>query len=146
MAWAAAEADGRVQVGAGRPKLGNNSQIIADPRVYFAKQFGSNVTAPCGRITHGVISGATPHPEPPMPLQLNDEEMSVLMSLAGPIDQQRRPQFLQEVAQELEVKRQAGEVGEGLVHRLARQIQRKYWDPPQISPNATAPVHRGHAA
>jgi hypothetical protein len=114
MAWAAAEADGRVQVGAGRPKLGNNSQIIADPRVYFAKQFGSNVTAPCGRITHGVISGATPHPEPPMPLQLNDEEMSVLMSLAGPIDQQRRPQFLQEVAQELEVKRQAGEVGEGL--------------------------------
>jgi hypothetical protein len=45
-----------------------------------------------------------------MPLQLNDEEMSVLMSLAGPIDQQRRPQFLQEVAQELEVKRQAGEI------------------------------------
>ena len=42
----------------------------------------------------------------PTPLQLNDDEMSVLMSLAGPIDQQRRPQFLQEVAQELEVKRQ----------------------------------------
>jgi hypothetical protein len=37
-----------------------------------------------------------------MPLQLNDDEMSVLLSLAGPIDQQRRPQFLQEVAQELE--------------------------------------------
>ena len=85
-------------------------------------------------------------PEPPMPLHLNDDEMSVLMSLAGPIDQQRRPQFLQEVAQELEAKRQAGEVGEGLVHRLARTIQRKYWDPPQISPNATAPVHRGRAA
>jgi hypothetical protein len=44
-----------------------------------------------------------------MPLQLNDEEMSVLMSLAGPIDQQPRPQFLQEVAAELEAKRQAGE-------------------------------------
>ena len=80
------------------------------------------------------------------PLQLNDEEMSVLMSLAGPIDQQRRAQFLQEVAQELEAKRQAGEIGEGAVHRLARTIQRKYWDPRQISPNATAPVHRGHAA
>jgi hypothetical protein len=79
-----------------------------------------------------------------MPLQLNDDEMSVLMSLAGPIDQQRRPQFLQEVAAELEVKRQAGEVGEGLVHRLARAIQRKYWDPPSL-PNAS-PVHRGHAA
>ena len=70
-----------------------------------------------------------------MPLQLNDDEMNVLMSLAGPIDQQRRPQFLQEVAQELEAKRQAGEVGEGLVHRLARAIQRKYFDPPQL-PNA----------
>ena len=83
---------------------------------------------------------------PTPPLQLNDNEMSVLMSLAGPIDQQRRPQFLQEVAAELEAKRQAGEVGEGLVHRLARTIQRKYWDPPQISPNATASMHRGHAA
>jgi hypothetical protein len=80
----------------------------------------------------------------PTPLQLNDDEMSVLMSLAGPIEQQRRPQFLQEVAQELEAKRQAGEVGEGLVHRLARTIQRKYFDPPQL-PNAS-PVHRGGSA
>jgi hypothetical protein len=71
----------------------------------------------------------------PTPLQLNDDEMSVLLSLAQPIDQQRRAQFLQEVAAELEAKRQAGEVGEGLVHRLARTIQRKYWDPPQL-PNA----------
>jgi hypothetical protein len=74
-------------------------------------------------------------------LELNDEEMNVLMSLAGPIDQQRRPQFLQEVAVELEAKRQAGEADEGAVHRLARTIQRKYFDPPQL-PNAS-PVHRG---
>jgi hypothetical protein len=44
----------------------------------------------------------------PTPLHLNDEEMTVLLSLAGPIDQQRRPEFLQEVAAELEAKRQAG--------------------------------------
>ena len=76
-----------------------------------------------------------------MPLQLSDEEMSVLMSLAGPIDQQSRPKFLQEVAQELEAKRQAGEIGEGLVHRLARQIQRRFFDPPappNSSPRARA--------
>jgi hypothetical protein len=76
-----------------------------------------------------------------MPLHLNDEEMTVLLSLAGPIDQQRRPQFLQEVAQELEAKRQAGEIGEGLVHRLARQIQRRFYDPPALpnsSPRARA--------
>jgi hypothetical protein len=51
------------------------------------------------------------------------------------------PQFLQEVAQELEAKRQAGEIGEGLVHRLARQIQRGFFDPPALpnsSPRARA--------
>jgi hypothetical protein len=71
-----------------------------------------------------------------MPLQLNDDEMSVLMSLAGPIDQQRRPQFLQEVAQELEAKRQDGEVGIGSVHRTARVVQRCFFDPSQL-PNAS---------
>jgi hypothetical protein len=80
----------------------------------------------------------------PMPLQLNDDEMSVLLSLAGPIEQHRRPQFLQEVAAELEAKRKVGEVGEGLVHRLARSIQRKYWDLPEL-PNSGA-VHRGSSA
>ena len=71
-----------------------------------------------------------------MPLHLNDEEMTVLLSLAGPIDQQRRPQFLQEVAAELEAKRRAGEICEGLVHRLARQIQRRYFTPPEL-PNSS---------
>jgi hypothetical protein len=66
------------------------------------------------------------------PLQLNDEEMNVLLTLAGAIDQQLRPQFLQEVAQELEAKRQ---IGEGSVHRLARQIQRRFFDPPQLGEN-----------
>jgi hypothetical protein len=48
----------------------------------------------------------------------------------------RRPQFLQEVAQEVEAKRQAGEIGEGSLHRLARVIQRRYFDPPAL-PNAS---------
>jgi hypothetical protein len=69
-----------------------------------------------------------------MPLHLNDDEMGVLMSLAGPIDHQRRPQFLQEVAQELEASGQAG--GPGVVHRVGRVVQRKYFDPPQL-PNAS---------
>jgi hypothetical protein len=69
------------------------------------------------------------------PLQLNDEEMNVLLTLAGAIDQQLRPQFLQEVAQELEAMRQVGKIGEGSVHRLARQIQRRFFDPPQLGEN-----------
>jgi hypothetical protein len=68
----------------------------------------------------------------PTPLQLNDDEMSVLLSLAGPIDHQRRPQFLEEIAQAIEAKRQAGEIGEGSVHRVGRTIQRRFFDPPQL--------------
>jgi hypothetical protein len=65
-----------------------------------------------------------------MPLQLNDEEMSVLLGLAGPIDQRLRPQFLQEVAQELEASGQAG--GPGVVHRVGRVVQRRFFDPPVL--------------
>lgn len=59
----------------------------------------------------------------PTPLQLNDEEMAVLMDLARPLDQQLRPQFLQDVAVELEAARQAGQIGKGSVHRVGRTIQ-----------------------
>jgi hypothetical protein len=36
---------------------------------------------------------------PMPPLELNDSEMSMLLTLSAPIDQRLRPQFLQEVAQ-----------------------------------------------
>jgi hypothetical protein len=65
-------------------------------------------------------------------MQLTDKEMAVVLTLAEPIDQRRRYEFLQEVAQELEAHRQAGEIGEGAVHRLARTIQRKFWEPPNL--------------
>jgi hypothetical protein len=64
------------------------------------------------RVKH-LFLGPSLEDAPMPPLQLNDEEMTVLLTLAGPIDQRLRPQFLQEVAAELEAKRQAGEVGEG---------------------------------
>jgi hypothetical protein len=73
------------------------------------------------------------------PLQLSDDEMTVLLALAGPIEQHLRPQFLEAVAAELEVKRQAGEIGEGAVHRVARTIQRQFFDPPQLAQTAQGP-------
>ena len=66
------------------------------------------------------------------PLQLTDDEMSMFRRLAKPLDQQRRKQFLQEVAAEFEAQRQAGEIGEGSVHRVARTLQRKFFDPPEF--------------
>ena len=70
----------------------------------------------------------------PTPLQLSDTEMAALMDLARPLDPAQRPQFLEAVAAELEVKRQAGEIGEGSVHRAARTVQRRFFDPPQLPP------------
>jgi hypothetical protein len=47
---------------------------------------------------------------------------AVVLSLAAPIEAQRRAEFLLEV--EAELAAQTGAIGEGLVHRLARTIQR----------------------
>jgi hypothetical protein len=71
----------------------------------------------------------------PTPLHLSDEEMDLLLALAQPIDQRLRPELLAAVAAELEADGQAGAVGIGLVHRVARAVQRRFFDPPQL-PNA----------
>ena len=65
-----------------------------------------------------------------MPLQFSDEEMTLLLELSQPIEHHLRPQFLATVAAEIETRGQAD--GPGLVHRVARQVQRKFWDPPQF--------------
>jgi hypothetical protein len=75
-----------------------------------------------------------------MPLQLNDDEMSVLLSLAGPIEPGLRPQFLAAVEAELAASGQGG--GVGAVHRIGRRIQRAFWTPPESTATGT-PVHRG---
>ena len=80
----------------------------------------------------------------PTPLHLSDEEMDLLLALAAPIDQRQRPEFLAAVAAELEANGPAGAVGIGSVHRVARTVQRRFFDPPQL-PNAS-PVHRGSSA
>lgn len=77
-----------------------------------------------------------------MPLSLTTEEMDLLLSLAQPIEPAQRSAFLDAVA--AAIGGQAS--GPGLVHQVGRRIQRQFWTPPQISPNATAPEHRGSAA
>ena len=70
----------------------------------------------------------------PTPLHLSDDEMNLLLVLAAPIDQRLRTEFLTAVAAELEASGQAG--GPGVVHRVGRVVQRRFWDPPQL-PNAS---------
>jgi hypothetical protein len=70
-----------------------------------------------------------------MPLALTTEEMDLLLALAAPIDQRQRDQFLHEVAAELEAASAQTGVGPGLgvLHRVGRVIQRKYFTPPELS-------------
>ena len=77
-----------------------------------------------------------------MPLHLSDEEMDLLLELSRPVEPGQRSAFLDAVA--AAIGEQAS--GPGLVHQVGRRIQREFWTPPQLSPNATAPVHRGRAA
>ena len=76
-----------------------------------------------------------------MPLHFSDEELDLLLELCRPIEPARRSAFLDAVA--AAIGEQAS--GPDLVHRTARRVQRDFWTP-QLSPNATAPVHRGRAA
>ena len=71
-----------------------------------------------------------------MPLSLSTEEMDLLLVLAAPIDQHMRTEFLTAVAAELEANGQSGTVGIGSVHRVARTVQRRCFDPPQL-PNGS---------
>ena len=72
-----------------------------------------------------------------MPLSLTTEELDLLLSLAAPIDHRQRDQCLHEVAAELEAASGQTGVGPGLgvLHRVARTVQRRFFDPPQL-PNA----------
>jgi hypothetical protein len=67
-----------------------------------------------------------------MPLHFSDEEKDLLLELAQPIDQRQRPEFLAAVAAELEANAQAGAVGIGSVHRVARTVQRRFFEPPVL--------------
>ncbi|SEB85032.1 hypothetical protein SAMN05444161_0004 [Rhizobiales bacterium GAS191] len=66
------------------------------------------------------------------PLSLSTDELDLLRSLAEPIARRRRAAFLAAVAAELEARGQAGG-GPGLMHRTAREMQRRYFDPPDLS-------------
>jgi hypothetical protein len=75
-----------------------------------------------------------------MPLTLTDAQMDLLTQLSLPIDLDRRPLFMADVAGELEAAGSA--IAEGSLHRVARVVQRRYYDPPALTSDATAPRHR----
>jgi hypothetical protein len=64
-----------------------------------------------------------------MPLSLSDAELTAVMDAAAPIPRRDRDQFLRDVAAELA---RYPELGPGIVGRVVREVQRRYFDPPQF--------------
>jgi hypothetical protein len=74
-----------------------------------------------------------------MPLMaLTDDEMSILRSLAAPLELGRRDAFLRAVAQALAHESVRGP---GVVHRVGREEQRRFFDPPQMSDRGFGGAH-----
>jgi hypothetical protein len=62
-------------------------------------------------------------------ISLSDSELKIIMDAAAPIPPQDRSEFLRAVAAELAKHR---EIGAGIVGRVVREVQRRYFDPPKF--------------
>jgi hypothetical protein len=68
------------------------------------------------------------------PIRLTDEELAAILVAARPLPIDLRDPFLQAVAHALSGKKM---IGPGVVHQVCRELQRQFFDPPDLS--------RGHA-
>jgi hypothetical protein len=77
-------------------------------------------------------------PSAALPLALTDEELATVLVLAAPIERARRDAFLHAVAVALASE---PERGAGIVHRVRREIQRGFYDPPRMADYRDAHAH-----
>jgi hypothetical protein len=63
-------------------------------------------------------------------ISLSDDELSAITDAARPLRPKLRGEFLKAVAAEIEQNRQCGP---GAIYRACRELQRKFFDPPNLS-------------
>jgi hypothetical protein len=61
------------------------------------------------------------------PIPLNDDQMTAVLAAATLLPFNRRAVFLAEVASALN---QLPEIGDGALHRVIMEVQRRHYDPP----------------
>jgi hypothetical protein len=66
----------------------------------------------------------------PQPIALSEEQMAAILADAQPLERHAREPFLREVAQMLQAQPQ---LGDGSLHRLIMEVQRRHRDPPNLS-------------
>ena len=64
---------------------------------------------------------------PTTPIALSDQQMSAIWAAAMPLDVKARGAFLEDVAREIS---RHPILGDGLLHRVIMQVQRRHFDPP----------------
>ena len=68
--------------------------------------------------------------ESSIPLRFSDEQLTQIFRAAAPLTPDQRLAFLEDLASSL---RQASRpLGDGLVYRMVREVQRRHFDPPAI--------------
>jgi len=61
---------------------------------------------------------------------LSDSQVEILLSAARPLPPTSHAAFLEEATEALA---SCPELGDGVVYRVARETQRRYWDPPNFT-------------
>jgi hypothetical protein len=64
------------------------------------------------------------------PIKLSDDELNVVLAAARPLAVEMRDPFLHAVARALSGR---DVVGPGTVHQVCRELQRQFFDPPDLS-------------
>ena len=64
------------------------------------------------------------------PIELSEDELSAVMSTARLLPVDRRDAYLEAVASALQSRR---EIGPGVVYRVVAEMQRVFFDPPDLS-------------
>ena len=65
----------------------------------------------------------------PLPDELSEDQISIVLNAARPLPIQDRDAFLHDVVEALD---HCPELGDGAVSRLCRELQRRYFDPPNL--------------
>ena len=63
----------------------------------------------------------------PEPIRLSDQQLNAILAAATPLDPRARSAFLADVAQEIS---RHPILGDGLLHRVIMQVQKKHFSPP----------------
>ena len=62
-----------------------------------------------------------------MPIALSDSELDIVFAAARPLQVADRDPFLRDVAEALG---RLPQIGDGAVHRVVAEVQKRHWDPP----------------